>query len=81
LTTGNPEKFVFRDAEWFKNADIDVINDSVYAIHSDIKKLAMQKGEAISYDKLLIATGVKPRQIDVPGKDANHIYYLKFAAD
>ena len=81
LPFGDASKFIFRDKEWFKDADIDIVSDGVYAIHTDIKKVAMQRGEAIKYDKLLIATGGNPRKLDIAGSDANHIYYLRSAAD
>ena len=34
-------------------------------------------GERLSYDKLLLATGSKPRRLDVPGADLDGVYYLR----
>ena len=64
-----------------KDADIDVIFDKVYSIHTDKKMLALEKGKPMSYDKLLIATGGQVRKSKLPGADAHHVYYLRTAAD
>ena len=34
-------------------------------------------GDRLSYDKLLLATGSKPRRLDVPGADLDGVYYLR----
>jgi 3-phenylpropionate/trans-cinnamate dioxygenase ferredoxin reductase subunit len=34
-------------------------------------------GERLSYDNLLLATGSKPRRLDVPGADLDGVYYLR----
>jgi NADH dehydrogenase FAD-containing subunit len=39
LPFGDATKFVLRDQAFLDGADIDVINDSVYAIHTDKKKV------------------------------------------
>jgi 3-phenylpropionate/trans-cinnamate dioxygenase ferredoxin reductase component len=38
-------------------------------------------GERLSYDKLLLATGSKPRHLDVPGADLDGVYYLRNVED
>lgn len=81
LPTGNPETFVLRDEQFFKDADIRVVKDKVYSIHTDQKKIAMVRGKPISYDKVLIATGGTPRKPEIPGADAKHVYYLRSAKD
>lgn len=62
LATGKAEDLVLRDKEWFKEADIEVLHDKVYSIHTDKKKLALERGQALDYDKLLIATGGSVRK-------------------
>jgi hypothetical protein len=37
LPFGDPKKFVMRNEEWLKEADIDVVYDTVYSIHTDSK--------------------------------------------
>jgi NAD(P)H-nitrite reductase large subunit len=81
LAVADAEKLQLRDKEWFKEADIDMVHDRVYSIHTDIKKLAMERGEAIAYDKLLIATGGSAKKSTIPGADARNVFYLRSAAD
>ena len=38
-------------------------------------------GARLSYDKLLIATGSKPRRLEVPGADLDGLYYLRNVED
>ena len=38
-------------------------------------------GAQLHYDKLLLATGSKPRRLDVPGADLDGVYYLRNVED
>jgi 3-phenylpropionate/trans-cinnamate dioxygenase ferredoxin reductase subunit len=45
------------------------------------KTVALSDGRALSYDKLLIATGTRVRKIKVPGAELSGIHYLRSIAD
>jgi NADPH-dependent 2,4-dienoyl-CoA reductase/sulfur reductase-like enzyme len=62
-------------------ADIDVVYDSVYAIHTDKKKVTFAKGQPMDYDKLVIATGGTARKPPIPGIDSGFVYFLRSAKD
>jgi NAD(P)H-nitrite reductase large subunit len=64
-----------------KNADIDVVYDSVYAIHTDKKKVTFDRGQPMDYDKLMIATGGSARKPPIPGIDSQYVYFLRSAQD
>jgi len=81
LTEVTAQGLTLRDKQWFQDAEIDMVHDKVYSIHPDIKKLAMEHGEAISYDKLLIATGGSVRKTTLPGADAHNVFYLRTSED
>ena len=81
LPFGDYKNYILRNEEFFKNADIDVISDQVYSIHTDIKKVTLERGQPIEYDKLLIATGTQTRKSTIPGSDAKHVYYLRTGHD
>lgn len=51
------DKFVLRDKEFLKDADIKVINDSVWSVDTDKKKIELISGRPLKYDKLLLASG------------------------
>jgi hypothetical protein len=44
LPFGDAKKYVLRDDAFLKNADIDVLKDSVYSIHSNIKTITFERG-------------------------------------
>jgi NAD(P)H-nitrite reductase large subunit len=62
LPFGDATKFILRDHIFLKNADIDIVKDSVYSIHTDKKKITLERGQPIDYDKLLIASGGQVRK-------------------
>ncbi len=37
----------------------------------------LENGDTIRYEKLLLATGADPRELDVPGSDLNGVFYLR----
>ncbi len=45
------------------------------------KKILFEKGEALSFTKLLIATGGVPREFNLPGSDLKNIFYLRSFSD
>ncbi len=45
------------------------------------KSVKLENGELIPYDKLLVATGVRNRQLKIPGANLAGIYDLRTAAD
>jgi len=72
---------MLRDVKFFQNAkDIDVrINTRVLSLDRSrktvqTKHIVSGKEETLSYDKLVLATGSKPRQISVPGIDLEGVY-------
>jgi len=58
----------YEDWFWKKNR-ISLVRDYVKNIDFSAKKLSMRDGEAISYDKLIIAVGSKPNKFGWPGEN------------
>jgi len=72
---------MLRDVKFFQNAkDIDVrINTRALSIDRERKTVNTKhvisgKEETLSYDKLVLATGSKPRQIPISGIDLEGVY-------
>ncbi|MGB1204103.1 MAG: NAD(P)/FAD-dependent oxidoreductase [Chitinophagales bacterium] len=65
----------YEDFFWEKNR-INLVHDYVENIDFSTKKLAMQKGEAIKYDKLVLAVGSKSNKFGWPGQDLNGVQGL-----
>ncbi len=45
------------------------------------RTLALDDGDRLRYDRLLLATGAEPRRLDVPGADLDGVHYLRSMAD
>lgn len=54
---------------------------SVRSIDRDARQLALSDGTTCGYDALLLATGARPRQLEIPGSDLGGILYLRSHAD
>jgi len=83
LPFGDASKFVLRDDQYLKSADIDVkLGYSVYSIHTDKKKVVCSNGRKYDYDKLCIATGGQAIKPPISGlNDAKNVFYLRNKAD
>jgi len=57
---------------WKKNR-IELLQQFVTTINSDIKELHFKDGSTINYDKLIIAVGSKPNKFGWPGQDLNGV--------
>ncbi len=53
----------------FTDAGIDVVQGRVSSVDAKSKKLALEDGNSMNYDKLLIATGSHPIRPPIPGMD------------
>ncbi|HTH26954.1 MAG TPA: nitrite reductase large subunit NirB [Sphingobium sp.] len=64
------DDIVINDTAWYADNGIELVSgDPVTAIDRAAKSVTAKSGRAVSYDKLLIATGSDPFIIPVPGKD------------
>ena len=73
-----PEWIPLRGQDWYAERDIALRLDT-RVTHVDVEghQIHMNQGNAIHYDKLLLATGAVPRQLrNVPGMDLAGVYTL-----
>lgn len=45
------------------------------------RTVALSNGRRVGFDKLLLATGARPRRLDLPGSSASGIFYLRTVRD
>jgi NADPH-dependent 2,4-dienoyl-CoA reductase/sulfur reductase-like enzyme/nitrite reductase/ring-hydroxylating ferredoxin subunit len=78
-----PEEWVpLRDENWYAEQDIDLrLGTSVTTIDSAARTVALADGNAIPYDRLLLATGAEPVRLPLPGMDLPHVHTLRTLAD
>ena len=71
------EKLILRDEKWFSDQKIDLFSgESVEFWDGEKKIVKTDKGNEFSFGKLLIATGVRPTPLDIPGAKSNRVHYL-----
>ena len=64
-----------------ENAIELMVDRRVVALDDAAHTLSLEDGERIAYDRVLLATGSRPRRLDVPGADLDGVHYLRTLAD
>ncbi len=70
---------LYEDSFWKKNR-INIVQGKVASVDSSNKMIELDNGKALSYDKLIIATGSKSNKFDWPGQDLENVsglYHLQ----
>jgi len=76
------ERLFFKPEKFYRDNNINFfLNSYVIKIEKENKKIFLNNNEEDSYDKLVIATGTKPREIDVDKDSAKNIFYLRSIDD
>lgn len=76
------ERVYVRAEKFYTDKNIDLrTNTRVTALDVDAKTVTTESGDAIAYDKLMIATGSRPRKLSIEGSDLTGIHYLRTIAD
>jgi len=57
--------------------DIKIIVDEVLEINSGEKEVIFKSGKKNNYDKLILATGSKPKKLDIEGSEMKGVWYVK----
>ena len=71
-----------RGEAFFEQSNIKLsLGFEIARIDQAAKSVVCANGDAIGYDKLVIATGTRARQITVPGADLPEVFTLRTAKD
>jgi 3-phenylpropionate/trans-cinnamate dioxygenase ferredoxin reductase component len=69
-------------AEWYDEKHVTLmLGVHATAVDAGAHQVSLADGSALSYDKLLLATGAVPRRLAVPGADATGVQYLRSRED
>src|SRR5437763_6552646 len=76
------EKLYVHSADFYAEQEIELIAGHT-AIDLDVgaRRVVLDDGRSLSFDKLLLTTGAEARRIRVPEADLEDIYYLRTLAD
>lgn len=68
--------------EWYTEHGVHVLTGTL-AVELDLadQRVILDETSSVSFDRALIATGAKPRRLDVPGAEASGVYHLRTLDD
>ncbi|OBK39297.1 pyridine nucleotide-disulfide oxidoreductase [Mycobacterium sp. 1245111.1] len=70
--------FTVHDSEWYRTNKIELRTDTAaVAIDPAAHTVALSDDSSVHYDKLLLATGSRPRWLTIPGADSTGVHYLR----
>ena len=76
------ERVYLRPEKFYHDKDVTLkLGVTATAIDRDSQSISLDNGETVDYDKLIIATGSRPRKLSIPGSDLGGIHYLRTIAD
>lgn len=70
------------EPSWYHEANIDLcLDDAVESIDRERRMVMLRSGAVLKFDRLIFATGMRPRKLPFPGADLRGVYYLRDYAD
>jgi 3-phenylpropionate/trans-cinnamate dioxygenase ferredoxin reductase component len=76
------DEAVVHPEDWYRDHRIDLRRGTrAGAIDAIGHRVSLADGGAIGYDKLVLATGARPRRLSLPGADAAGLHYLRTRED
>ena len=76
------EKVYVHDVGFYAEHDIELrLGRSAVSVDTSSQELALDDGERLRYDRLLLATGAEPRRLAIPGGDLDGVLYLRSVQD
>lgn len=71
-----------RKPDFYNKKNIELrLNKTVSNINRETKTVTLISGEKLIYDKLALATGARPRKLDLPGADLRGVFYMRNISD
>jgi NADPH-dependent 2,4-dienoyl-CoA reductase/sulfur reductase-like enzyme len=73
---------LINNGDWYRERGVNVIlKTTVESVDLAKKTLCTSPRQDFAFDNLLIATGARPRKLNVPGGDLANVFYLRSMAD
>src|SRR6267154_5567776 len=74
--------WLVKPAEWYGNNRVELRTGvTIQGVDTRLKKVTLQGGETVEYDKLLLCTGGRNRRFQVPGAGTPGVYQLRTMAE
>jgi 3-phenylpropionate/trans-cinnamate dioxygenase ferredoxin reductase component len=76
------ESMDVHDEDWYRAQHVDLLlGKAVNAVDREAHEVALVDGTRVPYDKLLLATGSRARELPIPGAAAHGVHYLRRVED
>jgi 3-phenylpropionate/trans-cinnamate dioxygenase ferredoxin reductase subunit len=76
------EKVFVHPPQWYAEHEVELrLATTVTALDRKAHELALDNGNRLRYDQLLLTTGAIPRRLTVPGSDLDGLHYLRSLPD
>lgn len=72
---------LLRDAEFFSTERVELVYGQAASIDPRQRRVYLEKGGSISFDRLLLSTGSRPRQLKAPFAAVSSLHYLQSLDD
>src|SRR5258705_2257694 len=70
------------DERWYTGHQVDLrLGVTAIGINREARRIDLDTGDAVGYDRLLLTPGSHPRVLQVPGSDLDGVHYLRTTAD
>ncbi|MEI2643193.1 MAG: FAD-dependent oxidoreductase [Candidatus Nanopelagicales bacterium] len=80
LGKAEAEKAFVHPQSWYADNDVDLLLDATVESLGG-NTVALSNGTELTFDRLAITTGARPRRLDLPGSDMPGIHYLRTMDD
>src|SRR5919107_1414342 len=76
------EKVYVHPASFYADNEIELLlGRSAESLDTGARRLTLDDGSALGYDRLLLATGAEPRRLRIPGAELDVVLYLRSVDD
>jgi 3-phenylpropionate/trans-cinnamate dioxygenase ferredoxin reductase subunit len=76
------EKVFVHDEAFYAEHEVELrLDRAAVSMNPAAREIALDDGERLRYDRLLIATGAEPRRLAISGADLDGVLYLRTVAD
>ncbi len=77
-----PDRLWLREEDFFARLDLKArLGEKVIRVDPQAHEVQLASGESLPFDRLLIASGARPRLLDLPGADLEGVFTLRNLAD
>jgi 3-phenylpropionate/trans-cinnamate dioxygenase ferredoxin reductase component len=76
------DRVYLHEQGFYADHDIELrLGRSVVDMNASLKEVALDDGERLRYDRLLLTTGAEPRRLAIPGGELDGVCYLRTVRD